>query len=500
MNHDRIPGCIIVILCSLAPLWAAGNYKDTIHVPVTIWDYHSDGSCPEFERPSRTTLSLGMVDSTLDVNKKPIPGPSQYFSADIAKWFQPWVAGDFTIPTYNSSGVSTERTTVDYDTAFKNIRIDTFLVFTYVPGSEGSYEFINSTFFPLDGKGYGNENNDSGSNVHNYSFAMELHWTFTKTDNMTFSFTGDDDVWAFLDNKLAMDLGGIHAALSGTVTVDDIPGLVNGQKYSFDLFYCERHVIRSNIRITSNIIAAPSRITIKAIPGTTIKAGDTVTLIGTIYDIDGQPMVIQSDSIRWTQVTTPTPAAGDRITSTMNDTTKFTATSAYRTIGIIATYRNSTTTITDTIWITVIPNVDMVINSFPNPSEATLKRISTDSIVIENVVPGGRSTVKNWVIADGAGIVISLGGIARPDPSITTEPVKLTLKVYDVVGNSVTWTNEPDLFKQGQTPMEVNLYWNGMNKKGMKVAPGVYRAIVYVDYPSSSKIRDIRSVRKIGIQ
>jgi fibro-slime domain-containing protein len=488
----------MALLFALSPLWAAGStYQDTIHVPVTIWDYHSDKSNPEFERPSKSIQSLGMVDSTLDAEKKPILGPSQYYNADIAKWFRPWVANDFTIPTYNSSGVSTGRTTVDYDTAFKNIRIDTFLVFTYVPGSEGSYEFIDATFFPLDGKGYGNENNNSGPNAHNYCFAMELHWTFTKTANMTFSFTGDDDVWAFLNNKLAMDIGGIHVALPGTVTVDNIPGLINGQKYDFDFFYAERHVTGSSIRITSNIISAPNRITIKVIPGTTIKVGDTVTLIGTIFDTTGQRLELQSDSIRWTVIT---PATGDRITSTMNDTTKFTTTAANRTVGIIATYRNSTTTITDTVWITVIPNVDMIINTFPNPSGVTLKRITTDSIVIENVVPDGRSVVKNWVTTDRAGTVISLGGIQRPDPSRTTEPVKLTLKIYDVVGNSVTWTRTDDLFKSGTTPKEINLYWNGINKKRMKVAPGVYRAAVYVDYPPASKMQDIKSIKKIGIR
>jgi hypothetical protein len=33
----------------------------------------------------------------------------------------------------------------------------------------------------------------------------------------------------------------------------------------------------------------------------------------------------------------------------------------------------------------------------------------------------------------------------------------------------------------------------------MKVAPGVYRAVVYVDYPPLSNIRDIKTISTVGI-
>lgn len=129
-----------------------------------------------------------------------------------------------------------------------NTRIDSSLTFTETAPGSGIFAFGDSSFFPLDGIGFGNQ-----GRAHNFHFTMQLSTTFTYTGGETFSFTGDDDLYVFINDELVIDLGGVHGAVNGSVDLDTL-GLTPGENYSFDLFFAERHTTQSNFFAETSIV------------------------------------------------------------------------------------------------------------------------------------------------------------------------------------------------------------------------------------------------------
>lgn len=90
--------------------------------------------------------------------------------------------------------------------------------------------------------------------VHNMNFCMESHAKFIYQKGQKFEFRGDDDVWVFINDKLVIDLGGLHIPASDTVLLDTLrPALQSGKEYNWDFFYCERQPTGSSLKIKTSI-------------------------------------------------------------------------------------------------------------------------------------------------------------------------------------------------------------------------------------------------------
>ena len=60
--------------------------------------------------------------------------------------------------------------------------------------------------------------NDLGKN---FLFTTEIHVRFQYVTGQKFTFRGDDDLWIFVNGKLALDLGSTHGAVEGVIDFDE---------------------------------------------------------------------------------------------------------------------------------------------------------------------------------------------------------------------------------------------------------------------------------------
>ena len=149
---------------------------------------------------------------------------------------------------------------------------------TYVRGNLQA----ENRFDPISGKYFGNNGNkylevvDPNQNdiTHyykntNYNMTLEGHaqFIFYEDDNLYFNFTGDDDVYLYINGIRVLDMGGAHAISKCGISLNNVKelcGLKDGQVYDFDFYYMERHGTAANFGIETNIkIVDPSMLTEK---------------------------------------------------------------------------------------------------------------------------------------------------------------------------------------------------------------------------------------------
>lgn len=264
------------------PAYAADDpfraLQDTITINGRVRDFRersASGGHPDFELAPAAGVGhyQGIVADTLDADSKPVfkstgyKVVSQAAHADGTPCLErPYIAtrsGDTPgALAETEGGAVTDADSIRTwfrDTPGLNMNGSFPITLVREPGTD-QYVFDDRLathfsnlegFFIVNDRMYGNSR--GGNKNFHFTFELDTEFQYRAGEGQRFTFSGDDDVWVFIDGKLVIDIGGIHNAVTQSIDLDRLKWLEDGKVYSLNFFFAERHRTKSNFRIETNL-------------------------------------------------------------------------------------------------------------------------------------------------------------------------------------------------------------------------------------------------------
>jgi hypothetical protein len=126
----------------------------------------------------------------------------------------------------------------------------------------------------------------------------------------------------------------------------------------------------------------------------------------------------------------------------------------------------------------------------PVPFTTSFSHSAQSLVLSGDVYEANYRNFRPWVRNEGTGTVFTFPVTASSDPADT---ITAKLFIYDIMGNLVNTAESktnilPQAFRDSPgSSQNYDVYWNGTNARGMRVAPGVYRVVMYLKKKSGNQ-------------
>jgi fibro-slime domain-containing protein len=254
---------------------AADDQQESYQLTAIIRDFKAkelEGGHPDFQAYAGTTR-VGLVDEQLGDDGKPVLKSlcgqrivSEFKDAQGRNinpaMFDPDLSDTAgVLEARTDKRVTSEESFSSWYRDVPGVNMTAQVDLTFVEqGDTGVFVFdsavdpfyrIRGGFFPIDGELFG----DYGSWGSNFHFTTEIdtEFTYKRGAGWVFKFTGDDDVWVFIDGRLVIDLGSLHPIREQFLELDRLDWLADGEVYQLKIFHAERRTSASNFRMETTI-------------------------------------------------------------------------------------------------------------------------------------------------------------------------------------------------------------------------------------------------------
>ena len=228
MLHRPLPLRHLLMVASVGaltlPVLSATGEEPTFKLAATVRDFKSGanpGGHPDFDTnnaANRSGLIFGLVAPMLGADGVPVYNPvrpsnpegndGMTTQANFDQWYRDAPAVNRTVPIEINFGPHPDDPGLMTTAGFNPDLYD------------------DGLFLPIPDLGWGNEAiHEDGRN--NWNFTTQFNAEFLYRPTTAFTFVGDDDVWAYVNQHLVIDLGGTHNAkranflmLNGKVFLD----------------------------------------------------------------------------------------------------------------------------------------------------------------------------------------------------------------------------------------------------------------------------------------